>query len=406
MDAITERIGKPDRWTRWQVLAIGLLWVMLGAADWWLRFSWYGWQINLIQRPSAAFGSPMPPLQNLEVRASRGGDLTHLAGISSFARKFEEPRPATVFRSDEFGFANLPPVTKKYFPVVTVGDSYMASGMTMTNTFGADLSAVSQLDVYNYAHAGHGPAFSVQRFFSEERFRHPRPKVLIWGLVEREIGGDLLESLVARMWGQTASAVKETGMGVNWRALLPSSLKTSLPGSSAIAQVSAKLWTYTAFYVFGKLPVDVAVSTQPVEGQPMLFYRWAVKAMKWTPAERKIDDVVDAISRVNQYCQDNGIVLIVLLIPDKEQVYVDLLPSYLNNKSDPVPPSCLFAIEQGLRKANVRVVNLLPEYREQAKKDVLLYWRDDTHWNPRGIDLAARIVWQENRSLFDSIRSR
>jgi hypothetical protein len=32
--------------------------------------------------------------------------------------------------------------------------------------------------------------------------------------------------------------------------------------------------------------------------------------------------------------------------------------------------------------------------RAAFKKGELIYWRDDTHWNPRGIEISAREIAQ------------
>ncbi len=386
----------------WVVLVVGLAWLGVGMADWFFRFAWYQWQVTLISKPDSSAAGPSAPLAEVALPEGRGGDLTRLAGIPSFAARFEQPRPASIERTDEFGFPNRPPVKGRHFPVVTVGDSYIASGMTMDDTFSARLAAASGLDVYTYAFAGRGPLFSTIRFIEDDRFRGDPPRVLVWGLVEREIGGDMFDGLVARLRRAERQEGGETGgrAGVNWSALSSGSLKKSLPGSSLLAQAAAKTWTLGRYYVFGQLPKNVAVATAPIQGKQVLFYSWSVTAMRWTPEQRKPEKMVKAIAELDALCRSRGIALVALLIPDKEQVYRDWLPASLVSPENPVPESTLNAVEAGLRQAKVRVVNLLGPYREQAKEDRLLYWPDDTHWNPEGIDLAARLTWREIEDLF------
>ena len=52
--------------------------------------------------------------------------------------------------------------------------------------------------------------------------------------------------------------------------------------------------------------------------------------------------------------------------------------------------------------AGVRVVNLLGPFRERAARGERLYFTDDTHWNSDGIDLAARVAWDEINELFQA----
>ena len=186
-----DRAGAPVR----VVVCVGLVWAAMLAADWTLRFAWYGWQVNLVSGAASAETGPSAPLLTIEVAASRGGDLTHLLGIPKAAAPFEQEHPAMVEQSDEFGFRNIPPAEGRSFSIVTAGDSFIAAGSTMTNTLNARLSAVSGLEAYNYAYPGRGPIFSVTRFLHDERFRQSPPKVLVWGLVEREIGGDMFADM-------------------------------------------------------------------------------------------------------------------------------------------------------------------------------------------------------------------
>jgi hypothetical protein len=80
---------------------------------------------------------------------------------------------------------------------------------------------------------------------------------------------------------------------------------------------------------------------------------------------------------------------VVLLVPTKYEVYAPLL-----KKPPPAPAvSRLDRLEAKLRERGVRVVNLGPVFEARAADELAhgrtLYWKDDTHWGPVGIDLAA-----------------
>ena len=49
------------------------------------------------------------------------------------------------------------------------------------------------------------------------------------------------------------------------------------------------------------------------------------------------------------------------------------------------------------------MVNLLPIYRDLAAEDHLLYWPDDTHWNPEGIDVAVAATWEAVRDVVSGL---
>ena len=121
-------------------------------------------------------------------------------------------------------------------------------------------------------------------------------------------------------------------------------------------------------------------------GDWMLFYpeelatyeqRWPVDISYWT-------SVAPAFEKI-------GLTLVVVLVPNKYSVYHMLL-------ADPPPVAVepgelLQRAEAQLRAAGIIVVNLTRPLELAAAQDVerheYLYWRDDTHWNERGVAIAA-----------------
>ncbi len=86
--------------------------------------------------------------------------------------------------------------------------------------------------------------------------------------------------------------------------------------------------------------------------------------------------------------------LCLFLVPEKADVYFDLLkdkPSF-----EPSGNGYLKQVEEQLKTAGIPVANLEPVFRRQADEDFpqgrYIYMRDDTHWNPRGIALAAESI--------------
>ena len=375
----------------WFTAALCVLWLMLFVGDWGLRFVWFRWQVNLVTRPKAR----IMDATSWDIPAENGGDLTRLVGVSTLAEAFAQPRSARVEYRDEFGWPNPPDLSGRHCPVVVVGDSYMATGISASNTFSGRLAACAGLPVYNYAEAGRGPTLCMRSFLADPRFIKDPPSVVIWGLVEREIGGDMFLGLVGQL---KVKNVQDVLRGNRWvlhpEALSPLQLKTSLPASSALAQISRRVWTIIRYHLFSEVSEDMVVeASAPVEGKRFLFYVPAVKAMRWTRAERKPELIAQGIQYVADLLKQRGITLVVVLIPDKEQTYRDWLPDRLRTGPPGLAPSCLFDIEEELKGSDVRVVNLLPLFRDLASKDRLLYWPDDTHWNPEGIDAAVAATW-------------
>ncbi len=386
MKAFVQKKGFPV------VAVVGLVWLLAGAGDWFMRFHWYRWHATLVAGRAVETVGPFASMLAMDYPARRGGDLSHLLGIPQVAAAFEDERPAVTEMTDEFGYRNIPPTATNTYGVVVTGSSFMNSGSPMTNMIASRLSQALGMPVYNAAFPGRGPFIGLVRFLQDERFVRNPPRVLVWGVVEREIGGHAFGGLLYQVELLVKRTIEPTthASGFLWRNLHPGSLKTALPNSSAIAQLSRRAWTFTHYYVFGRINPEITVADPSWKGPPFLFYSAAIESLGWTPEQRMVPSVVEDIVIVSDYMRNRGITLVVLLIPDKEQVYREYLPATAASETSPTLPSCLLALEEGLRGRDVPVVNMLPVFRQRASAGELLYWRDDTHWNDAAIGLAAR----------------
>jgi acetyltransferase AlgX (SGNH hydrolase-like protein) len=85
--------------------------------------------------------------------------------------------------------------------------------------------------------------------------------------------------------------------------------------------------------------------------------------------------------------------LLVLLVPNKHTVYG---PLTLGGPREPEGAQLLAGIARELGAAGIPVIDATPELRQRAAAGLAarqyLYWRDDTHWNARGIGIAAAAV--------------
>jgi acetyltransferase AlgX (SGNH hydrolase-like protein) len=92
--------------------------------------------------------------------------------------------------------------------------------------------------------------------------------------------------------------------------------------------------------------------------------------------------------------------LVVLLVPNKCTVYGQLLDEIVEDLGG---DRLLSAIEAELRKQKVPAINLTQTLQASAAgalaRDEYVFWRDDTHWNPLGIKLAAEALWAEVRRM-------
>jgi len=124
-------------------------------------------------------------------------------------------------------------------------------------------------------------------------------------------------------------------------------------------------------------------------GRPILFFSLEAERFKQPP--ENID--LSGILKLQWELRQRHIDLLMVLTPDKYSVYAGLLaqpPVHVPN------PPYLDRLSKMLEQAHVPAVNLLSVLQNQAASDlnqgVYIYWLDDTHWNARGIRVAAEEI--------------
>lgn len=364
---------------------IALPWLALGVLDWTLRFTWFQFKDTLMWTSSASISGPFEPGIETTKEAYDGGDLTKLLGDPALAAELSEHRPASINYTDAYGYRNRPPIEDAY-ELLLVGDSFMNTGIPMTNMFSAWLETYAERPVYNHAFPARGPFMGLVRYIVGERFKDPAPFV-IWGLLERDLSGVAFDGMRYQLWAN------ETQTGLRWYSFLPKELRKSLPNSSILAQLSRRIWNRLSYRTIEKR-VFSAVVSEPVDGKPYLFFGPSLDAMRWTEEQRDITGIVRSLVWLKVRMDKAGIPFCLLLIPDKANVYREYLPDDQLNGDPPLRFEFLNDLEAAAQAQGLHVVNLLEPFREAASRGEQLYFRDDTHWNPKGVSLAAELTWE------------
>jgi hypothetical protein len=124
-------------------------------------------------------------------------------------------------------------------------------------------------------------------------------------------------------------------------------------------------------------------------GDWMLFYPDELQADKETTPP-----ATAYWTALREELRAHGLELLVLLVPDKYTVYHELLRTPLAPAAR--PGERMDRLEHALADAGVPVVNLRRSFSTAARRlfarGEYVYWRDDTHWNPRGIRIAAEEI--------------
>jgi len=320
---------------------------------------------------------PFTPLSVYDKNAY--GDLANLANLPAL-RQYRQER----FTTDEYGFRNPPGTAAQSASVLLLGDSFAAgSGLTDSDTLGAQLAKLSGLRVYNAAGVTRWSVVSrlLQRlgmkqglviFEVSERF--DLPDSFIAG------GANFSQRLIGKFLAEQSPWFQ--------RAQVIGRLTQSLPAYSPLRITARRaVATLEDDQVFPRLPQNPVVQKQLNHQTPILFFRSEIDNFhRVRPVSAK------SLVEMRMLVESTGNRFLVLLVPDKYHVYFP----WLSGEAPTTGPSYLDVLAGQLQAANTPVLNLTPALRDEAAAALAnrsyVYYLDDTHWNPRGVHRAAQEI--------------
>ncbi len=293
------------------------------------------------------------------------GDL----GWKSWVRELQDPRPTT-FSVDRFGFRNPDRTAPPRY--VVIGDSYAAgAGLSDDETLAARLSQEVGEPVYNFATQYlNGPAL----FFREARFAESPPEVVVWSPVARAIRPRPLfvKGLEQRRPNGLA------GIGDDFAALVRrveegNRLRRELRFVQQGIQFRRRGHRYAR--------------TLP-GGETVLALSLAEQGLLVPPHVRGVAACVAMLTQLHAVLAGAGVRFVFAPIPEVGSIYPELYDP--RERAFLADPSFLDVLLEGAQSAGVPVMDLRPVFR--ASREPYLYQRDDTHWGPRAVELAARAL--------------
>lgn len=381
-------------------------WLLLLAGDWEARFRVFRWQDQWWpRRPPAASPAAAPAVSRSQiVPAQTGAGLTQMVPVPWVAARYAELHPEYASPRDGFGYHNEFGPGEKPYPVVMLGDSFLLS--LGTQNVAQALAAIGGIDVYNHGMYGAGPFLEMRKFVGSGRFQ-PFPQVVVWNLSARELGAPLFLRQPVDYWfdqapGSLDSAAAIPAARIRWDLLAPRELRKAWPNTSLEAYFGRRIWSQIKLLALREWPRDVLGAEDPAFG-PMLFYRENLRMLPLLTPGENAAGIVQVAAKVAARFKERGAVLVVLLVPEKEQIHARAL-SPADQEALACGPQLLAEIESGLEKQGVPTVNLMPAFQEATARGTRLYWRDDTHWNDAGIRLAAEELWRTVEPLLEGKR--
>ena len=313
------------------------------------------------------------------------GDLPNLGNLPRFRQYRRE-----VFTTDQFGYRNPPNQSSTDTPAaIVVGDSFAAGcGVSDWDTLSSQLTnGLSGGRVYNGA--GRDPRWKktsqlIQRL-------HMRNGLVIWELLERtEIPESVQsepadsESAIAKIASSNSETYHVMKDSKIWTQSSMDYSPLSIFLTRGIRRLENGFWLPN--------PLEDVVLIAPLQnGVNVLFLKLDVQRF-YEP----LHDSGIYFSEINALVHASGNELLVVLVPEKYNVYYPLLRE--KGAAPPEREPRLDRLEKSLRQSRIPVLNLTSALRSQAAEGLprkeYNYWIDDTHWNRIGIQTAAKAILQ------------
>ncbi len=150
------------------------------------------------------------------------------------------------------------------------------------------------------------------------------------------------------------------------------------------------VFAHALIYYFLRSPIDSRI----IYGKDgWLFYAGETnqtlqQIINDKPRIKDLLQFADFLSTVNMLLKKEGRTFVVAIPPNKESIYSNKLPSWLQNQTGPTEYDILLS---ALQKHKITVVDFRQIFREAAMKDPV-YYLTDTHWNALGAILSYNAI--------------
>jgi len=307
------------------------------------------------------------------------GDLAAMVGDPAL-----QERRRIVFRTDGFGFRNIPESGPA--DLLILGDSFSAGGGTTDEeTFARLLEGTYGFRTYNLSYPG-GPYDQFINFAIE----WPRLNVItsprmIWTFFT----GNDMDDAGGETW-DLANLPWQHGFSA-WRV----KFKT-YRNRSPLNQ-----WMEAVRMKFRDTPTYVIVRSLP-DGRPVLFFRnqemWGKRSRQEVEQHPNFSKLQRTLAAMRRLTTERHVELTVLVLPTKGEVYRWLLEERAPQPEDANASGFALAVVEACRTAEIVCHDMKTYLISESKRlydteGKLLWWRDDTHIGKYGhAAIAAYIV--------------
>lgn len=325
---------------------------------------------------------------NRYFRGTEFGDLAAASGNASVRveRKVE-------FETDAAGFRNRRQARTNPIDTLVIGDSFgVGVGVSQDETWSELLRTHYGQKVYNLSYPG-SPWRGLMRLTLElDQLELAQKTTVIWAFF---VGNDLHESYLETMHGK---ALPKTDLREHWR------IRWATFRSRSPIQ---KMWrNLVATPNRSHLGERVLFRTF-LDDSPILFHRDYLEAAKMTRSDitnhYHFPLLEETYKTAADVAKQHNLQIKLVVVPTKAQIYSWLLdgntPWSTPTKESPITE----ILREMAEELGFDFLDLAPDFINESKRlfeeeGQLLWWRDDTHWNPQGNRYAAERIheafWQ------------
>jgi alginate O-acetyltransferase complex protein AlgJ len=314
-------------------------------------FTFRVWETLVVNKMRILSGPFYP---NMYVKMEEEGEL---APRTPYAEK-----KVVEWYTDEWGYRNRD--TK--CDVLLIGDSNVTGvKLTQDETLSEVLEGMIGQDVYSFAPG------TVNRFLATERLHKNPPKVVIVASIERRIP----ELTVVGSNGINSKLRNFTGEIIHDSPFLN------------FLTVSTDRITKLASYQYTLGNINRKFGNRSYYNYHNEFFLEGDYANRQFTAE-EINYFADIIEEYKKVIEARGYKFMFLPIPNKENIYYEMLPSKQK-------PNMLPLLMAELNKRNIDYIDTQTPFKKlYQEKGVELYPVDDAHWNEVAVQTAAKLVAQ------------
>lgn len=142
------------------------------------------------------------------------------------------------------------------------------------------------------------------------------------------------------------------------------------------------------------LPPNI-INEKVIEGREDWLFYYAENSVDYyignnILSDEEMENYASRVKRLSELCEKNGIEFQMIIMPNKEQVYSEYMPSY---KIENEYKRTQRLVDYIYETTDIEVMYIFKELYE-AKKCGQLYYKNDTHWNELGAFVGVQLLYE------------